>query len=154
MPALSFRAALRADVPAIVHMLADDHLGRTREQVSDPLPDSYYAAFDALANDPNNELIVATDDARVVATLQITFTPSLSHQGSWRATLESVRTASELRGQGIGAALVAYAIERAQLRGCRMVQLSTDKSRADARRFYERLGFHATHEGMKLLLKG
>src|SRR5688572_17236235 len=151
--ALSFRAATRADVPALVHMLADDHLGRTREQVSDPLPASYYAAFDALANDPNNELIVATDGGRVVATLQITFTPSLSHQGSWRATLESVRTVSELRGQGIGAQLVAYAVERARERGCRMVQLSTDKSRVDARRFYERLGFHATHEGMKLVLK-
>ena len=150
--ALSFRNATREDVPAIVHMLADDHLGRVREHVSDPLPDSYYTAFEALARDPNNELIVATDDERVVATLQITFTPSLSHQGSWRATLESVRTASDLRGKGIGAALVAYAIERAGARGCRMVQLSTDKSRTAAKRFYERLGFHATHEGMKLSL--
>jgi ribosomal protein S18 acetylase RimI-like enzyme len=150
---LSFRAATRADVPAIVQMLADDHLGRTRERLSDPLPDSYYAAFDALAGDPNNELIVATDDERVVATLQITFTPSLSHQGSWRATLESVRTASHLRGRGIGGALVAYAIERARLRGCRLMQLSTDKSRAEAKRFYERLGFRASHEGMKLSLQ-
>jgi ribosomal protein S18 acetylase RimI-like enzyme len=147
------RAATREDVPAIVQMLADDHLGRMREQVSDPLPDSYYAAFDALTSDPNNELIVATAGERVVATLQITYTPSLSHQGSWRATLESVRTVSDLRGQGIGAQLVAYAVERAKQRGCRMVQLSTDKSRVDAQRFYQRLGFHATHEGMKLLLK-
>jgi ribosomal protein S18 acetylase RimI-like enzyme len=151
--ALSFRAATRADVPVLVDMLADDHLGRSREQVTDPLPESYYAAFDALSNDPNNELIVATAGDRVVASLQITYTPSLSHRGSWRATLESVRTVSDLRGQGIGAQLVGHAIERAQQRGCRMVQLSTDKSRVDAQRFYQRLGFHATHEGMKLLLK-
>lgn len=148
--ALTIRPAIRADVPAIVAMLADDHLGAEREKLCDPLPDSYYAAFDAL--DANNEVIVGCIGERVVATLQITFTPSLSHQGSWRATLESVRTASDLRGQGIGGEMIRWAIERARARGCRMVQLSTDKSRVDAKRFYERLGFHASHEGMKTSL--
>ena len=133
-------------------MLADDHLGRQRERVTDPLPDSYYQAFAAIDADPNNELLVACHGDQVVGTLQITYTPSLSHQGSWRATIESVRTTSALRGQGIGRQLVTDAIERARARGCLLVQLSTDKSRVDAKRFYEKLGFKASHEGMKVVL--
>ena len=150
---MNFRLAHRADVPDIVRMLADDHLGRERERVSDPLPKSYYDAFDAIEHDDNNELIVAQDGNRIVATLQITYAPSLSHQGSWRATIESVRTASDQRGHGIGTALVQFAIERARQRDCRIVQLSSDSSRVDARRFYEKLGFTASHVGMKLKLK-
>lgn len=150
MSSLTFRVATRDDVPAIVAMLADDHLGRQRENTATPLPDSYYRAFERIDADPNNELIVAVQDGTVVGTLQLTFTPSLSYQGSWRATIESVRTAGALRGQGIGSALVAWTVERARARGARMVQLSTDKSRADAKRFYEKLGFKASHEGMKL----
>lgn len=149
MSELEFRVATRDDVPAIVAMLADDHLGRQRERNTTPLPDSYYDAFDIIQADPNNELIVAVRHGVVVGTLQLTFTPSLSYQGSWRATIESVRTASDLRGQGIGSQLVAWTVERARARGARMVQLSTDKSRADAKRFYEKLGFKASHEGMK-----
>lgn len=150
---LTIRVADRRDVVAIVEMLADDHLGRKREVVSNPLPESYYAAFDVIDRDPNNELIVALQDDRVVGTLQITYTPSLSYQGSWRATLESVRTAGDLRGKGIGSELVRWALSRAKERGCRMVQLSTDKSRVDAKRFYEKLGFTASHEGMKVSLE-
>ena len=111
------------------------------------------AAFRAIELDPNNDLLVGEVDGRVVATLQLTFTPSLSYQGSWRATIESVRTDSALRGRGIGAALMTAALERARARGCSLVQLSTNKARGDAKRFYERLGFVATHEGMKLSLE-
>jgi GNAT superfamily N-acetyltransferase len=149
---LQFRPATRADVPAIVDMLADDQLGRDRESPSDPLPQSYYDAFAAVSADPNNELIVGCDGDEVVATLQITYVPSLSHRGSWHAIIESVRTKSDRRRQGIGGQLVADAIERARARGCTLVQLSTHRSRADAQRFYEGLGFVASHAGMKLKL--
>jgi ribosomal protein S18 acetylase RimI-like enzyme len=149
---LTFREATRADVPAIVAMLADDMLGRQRERLADPLPDSYYTAFDAIAADPNNVLLVVCRGHDVVGTLQLTLTPSLSHRGSLRGTIESVRTTSAVRGQGVGSALVRYAIEAARQRGCAMVQLSSDKRRGDAKRFYERLGFRASHEGMKLAL--
>jgi GNAT superfamily N-acetyltransferase len=152
--ALSFRLARRADLRAIVELLADDALGRTREEVGEPLPAPYEAAFEAIAADPNNELIVACRGDRVVATLQLTYSPGLSHRGSWRATIESVRTAAPLRGQGIGRALMEWAVERARARGCRLVQLATNRSRIDAQRFYERLGFQASHLGMKLDLAG
>ncbi len=149
---LHVRTADTADLPHIVRLLAEDFLGAGRETVSGPLPASYRAAFDAIAADPNNELLVGTLDGAVVATLQLTYTPSLSYQGSWRATIESVRTEASLRGRGIGTALMVEAIARARARGCGLVQLSTNKARTDARRFYERLGFRATHEGMKLSL--
>lgn len=149
---LRIRVAEADDLPQIVAMLADDALGQTRERVEDPLPAAYRTAFEEIRNDPNNELLVGCLGDRVVATLQLTFTPSLSFQGSTRATIESVRTASDLRGRGIGAELMTHAIDRARARGCAMVQLSTNRTRADAKRFYERLGFVATHEGMKLKL--
>jgi GNAT superfamily N-acetyltransferase len=150
---ITFRTAQAGDLPQIVALLADDVLGRTREAAGDGLAESYVAAFEAIDGDPNNELIVGCVDGRIVATLQLTFTPSLSFQGSWRATVESVRTDSALRGRGIGAALMKHAIDRARTRGCGIVQLTTNKARGDARRFYERLGFSATHEGMKLMLE-
>jgi ribosomal protein S18 acetylase RimI-like enzyme len=150
---LSFRTARREDLSAIVALLADDFLGAGREAQSGAMPASYATAFEAIENDPNNEVIVGDLDGAVVATLQLTFTPSLSYQGSWRATIESVRTAAHLRSRGIGAALMRFAVERARQRGCGLVQLSTNKQRVAARRFYERLGFTATHEGMKLLLE-
>ena len=146
------RAARREDLPAIVKMLADDHLGSNREAVTEPLPDSYHEAFDAIERDPNNQILVATMDGRVVGTLQLTFTPSLSYQGGWRATVESVRAESALRGQGIGTKLMERAIDMARAKGCVLMQLSTHKSRTDAHRFYDRLGFHAEHVGMKLML--
>jgi ribosomal protein S18 acetylase RimI-like enzyme len=149
----SFREAGEADLPAIVAMLADDALGSAREDADDPLGRRYRAAFDAIRSDPNNRILVACFDDRVVATLQLTFTPSLSYRGGWRATIESVRTDSALRGRGIGGALVRHAVEQARARGCVLVQLSSHASRTDARRFYERLGFHATHVGMKLTLE-
>jgi GNAT superfamily N-acetyltransferase len=149
---LQFRRASRDDVPRIVQMLADDALGATRESYEDPLPPSYFDAFAAIDADPNNELIVAVLDAHVVGVLQLTFIPYLTYRGSWRALIEGVRVASEARDRGIGHALFAWAIARAKERGCNIVQLTTDKKRADALRFYESLGFRATHDGMKLHL--
>lgn len=150
---IEIRRATRDDVDAIVAMLADDPLGRARERYEQPLPRSYLDAFDAIDRDPNQALTVACDEAgRVVGVLQLTFTPYLTYQGGWRATVEGVRTASGARGRGIGGRLVRHAIERARERACHVIQLTTDKRRDDARRFYEALGFVATHEGMKLHL--
>jgi ribosomal protein S18 acetylase RimI-like enzyme len=150
----TFRAARRSDLPDIVRMLADDALGATREENASPLPPSYYDAFDAIDRDPNNELVVAEIDGKVVGVLQLTFIPGISHRGSWRAQVEGVRVDSAMRSSGIGRRLLAWSIERAKERGCRMLQLTSDKSRADAIRFYQSLGFVASHEGMKLQVTG
>ena len=150
---LTIRAAQRGDLPAIVRMLADDELGRKREAATDPLPDSYYDAFDAIERDSNNLILVAVQDDVVVGTLQLTYTPSLSYRGGWRATVESVRTDAKVRGQGIGRAMMEHAIALARAKGCVLMQLSTHQSRTDAHRFYQRLGFKGEHLGMKLMLK-
>jgi len=150
---LQVRRATAKDLPVIVSMLADDPLGAQREKLVDPLPSSYYEAFEAISRDPNNELVVAEDkDGLAIAVLQLTLTPYITHQGGWRATIEGVRVASHLRGSGLGREFFAWAIARARERGCHVVQLTTDKQRPEAKRFYEALGFVATHEGMKLKL--
>lgn len=151
--ALTFRPATKADVPLLVHLLADDPFGATREADVSPLPDSYYQAYAAISGDPHNELVVAELAGELVGMLQLTFIPSLSYQGSWRAQIEGVRVAAAHRSQGIGRRLFAWAIDRARSRGCRLVQLTSDKARADAIRFYETLGFRASHEGLKLHLE-
>lgn len=148
----AFRPARRTDVDAIVALLADDPLGATRERYRSPLPQSYYDAFDAIASDPNNELVVATADDRIVGVMQMTFIPYLTYQGRWRAQIEGVRVHSSVRAQGIGRRMMEWAIARARERRCHLLQLTTDKLRSDARRFYESLGFVASHEGMKLHL--
>ncbi len=148
----TIRRAEEQDLAAIVGLLADDDLGRTRERVEDPVPASYLAAFAAIDGDPRHELVVVEQDGAVVATAQLSFLPSLSHQGAERAQVEAVRVAADRRGSGIGRALLGWLIARAEERGCGQVQLTTDKRRSDARRFYESLGFAATHEGMKLRL--
>ena len=149
---LLIRRATRDDLPSIVHMLADDALGATREADVTPLPASYHAAFDAIDRDPHQELIVAEAEGHVIGVLQLTFIPYLTYQGSWRALIEGVRVSSDRRSGGVGRRLIEWCIERARQRGCRMVQLTSDKSRADAIRFYEGLGFVASHEGLKLHL--
>lgn len=149
---LKFRLATEQDLDKIVKMLADDHLGRKRERYEQPLPDNYIMAFHAITSDPNNELIVACQENEIIGVQQITFTPYITHQGGWRATIEGVRTASSVRGKGVGTELIQWAIKRAKDRGCHLVQLTTDKKRPNALRFYERLGFKATHEGLKLKL--
>jgi ribosomal protein S18 acetylase RimI-like enzyme len=152
-PEIHIRQARKDDIPAIVCMLADDPLGAKREQYTDPLPEAYALAFEAIDRDPNQELIVVeAANGRIIGTLQLTFIPGLSHRGGWRAQIEGVRVAAEFRSSGIGRSLFLWAIERAQDRGCHMVQLTSDKSRVDAIRFYEKLGFVASHEGLKLHL--
>ena len=147
---LLIRRATHADLRAIVHMLADDPLGQGRESFADPLPAAYETAFAAIHRDPRHELVVVERDAAPIATLHLTFLPSLSFQGGTRAQIESVRVDRAYRGQGIGAALLRWAIQRARAEGCRLVQLTTNASRSDAQRFYTRLGFVASHVGMKL----
>lgn len=147
------RRARSEDIPAIVHLLADDPLGAKRESNTSPLPDSYYKAFTAIEHDPNNELVVMeAEDQSVIGVLQMTFIPYITYQGGWRALIEGVRVAAEFRSGGVGRQLFLWAIERAKARRCHMVQLTSDKSRPDAIRFYESLGFVASHEGMKLHL--
>src|SRR4051812_3876326 len=131
-------------------MLADDTLGATRERYADPLPAEYLDAFAAIEADPNQLQIVAEMDEIVVGTLQLTFIPGLTRLGMWRAQIEGVRIDSSRRGQRLGEILLTWATDEARRRGCKLVQLTTDKSRPDAHRFYERHGFAASHEGMKL----
>lgn len=147
-----FRPARIGDLDQIVEMLANDPLGSQRERYEQPLPEGYQQAFAAIDTDPNNELIVACVNGEVVGVQQITFTPYLTHQGSWRATIEGVRISASVRGKGIGSEMIRWAIQRAKERGCHLVQLTTDKKRTDALRFYEQLGFEATHEGLKMTL--
>jgi ribosomal protein S18 acetylase RimI-like enzyme len=143
------RPARRQDVAAIVAMLADDALGRGRERIEDPLPQSYYEAFDKLTHDPNIRLMVAEGgDGSVVGCLQLCILPGLSSQGASRALIEDVRVSTTLRSQGIGEQLVRWAIGEAQARGCKLVELLTHQTRVDAQRFYKRLGFADSHVGM------
>ena len=152
-PNIRFRLAKRADLPAIVRLLADDDLGRQRERYEDPLPESYSSAFEQMENDPNHELIVAERNGEVVGTLHLMFLPSISFQGGLRAQIESVRVDEQFQSQGIGSAMMGWSMQRAKQRGAHLVQLTTHKTREDAHHFYERLGFKGTHLGMKLDLK-
>lgn len=151
--AISFRLATRADLPSIVRMLADDDLGSQRERYEDPLPQPYYSAFEQIHSDPNHELIVAERNGEAIGTLHLMYLPSISYQGGLRAQIESVRVDKRLQSQGIGSAMMRWSIDRAKQRGAHIVQLTTHKSRDDAHRFYERLGFKGSHLGMKLNLK-
>lgn len=144
------RRATRQDVPAIVALLADDPLGAAREDTGDLT--AYLDAFERVDADPAHELVVLDDRGEVVGTLQLTLLPGLSRRAALRAQVEAVRVASSRRGQALGELLLRWAVERARERGAVLVQLTTDASRGDAHRFYERLGFAATHVGMKLTL--
>ena len=147
------RGARREDVPAIVRLLADDVLGAKREQATEPLPQAYWDAYNAIATQGVNELMVAETDDEVVGCLQLTVIPGLSRMGLIRGQIEGVRVSSTHRGRRIGELLVAAATDRARELGCGVIQLTTDKSRVDAHRFYERLGFEATHIGMKRVIE-
>ena len=147
------RIAAQADLPSIVRLLADDELGSLRERYENPIPKSYYSAYELIHSDPNHELMVAELNGEVIGTLHLMFLPSLSYQGGLRAQVESVRVDTRHQNQGIGSRMMKWTIERARARGAHIVQLTTHKSRADAHRFYERLGFMGTHLGMKLSLE-
>jgi ribosomal protein S18 acetylase RimI-like enzyme len=148
---ITIRRAGRGDVEAIVRMLADDPLGSGRERVEDPLPESYFRAFEALDRDPNIQLMVAEDrEGVVVGCLQLCILPGLSSQGALRGLIEDVRVAAHCRSRGIGEQMVQWAIAQARSRGCRLVELLTHNSRIDAQRFYKRLGFAQSHAGMTI----
>lgn len=149
---LDFRPATKEDLPALVAMLANDPLGKGRERFETPLPQSYRNAFAAIERDPNNELVVAESDGIIVGMLQLTFIPYLTYTGGWRCLVEGVRIHPDFRGRGFGNQIFQWAMQRARERRCHLLQLTTDKSRPDALRFYEKLGFKASHEGMKLHL--
>ncbi len=145
-----FREAVRADLPAIIALLADDVLGKARDFTE--VDDAYEKAFADIDADPRNHLVVADVGGELVGCLQITYIPGLGRHGAERSLIEAVRVRSDLRGRGLGREMMTWAIDRARERGCALVQLTTDKSRADAHRFYRNLGFVASHEGMKLTL--
>lgn len=150
MADLAIRTAVADDVPAIVGMLADDPLGAQRESPDDPAP--YLAALKRLDADPNQHLVVAVMDGRVVGTLQLSIIPGLSRRGATRSIIESVRIHADARGSGLGTRLIEWAIEESRRQNCQLVQLTSDNTRTDAHRFYERLGFTASHTGFKLQL--
>ena len=145
-----FRPAIKEDIIHIVAMLADDELGMKRENFQDPLPESYWKAFDRIDADPNQELIVVEEDEEVIGTLQLSFIPYLTYQGGIRSQIEAVRIRKDKRSGGLGQKMFLWAIDRAKERGAHLLQLTSDKQRPDAIRFYERLGFKSTHEGMKI----
>ncbi len=149
---LHFRGAKESDLVVLIDMLADDPLGASRERVSDPVDQRYSDAFHQIKADDNNVLVVVELSGKVVGMLQLTFIPYLTHTGSWRCLIEGVRIHAGFRGQGLGKRVFLWAIEQARERGCEMVQLTSNKQRPDAIRFYESLGFVASHEGFKLVL--
>ncbi|CAN5131253.1 GNAT family N-acetyltransferase [soil metagenome] len=152
MPELTFRKAKASDIPAIVALLADDVLGAGREKPEEALSAGYAAAFAAIDGDERQYLAVVEDHGVIIGTLQLTFIPCLSRGGRWRGLVEAVRVASDRRSQGVGEAMMAWAIDQCRARGCGLVQLTTDKSRLAAHRFYDRLGFTPSHLGYKLEL--
>jgi ribosomal protein S18 acetylase RimI-like enzyme len=148
---ITLRRARRDDVGAIVAMLADDHLGRGRERIEDPLPSSYFRAFDAVDRDPNIQLMVAADaNDAVVGCMQLCILPGLSSQGASRALIEDVRVATHCRSRGIGEQMVRWAIAEARGKQCNVIELLTQNTRVDAQRFYVKLGFQASHVGMTI----
>lgn len=153
MADIKLRPARVGDLPGIVALLSDDMLGKSREDASTPLNPRYLAAFESISTDPNQIQLVAELGEELIGTLQLTLIPSLSRLGTWRGQIEGVRVAAEHRGSGLGQKMFDWAIEESRVRGCTLVQLTTDKGRHDAHRFYERLGFTASHIGYKLNIK-
>ncbi|WP_066481384.1 MULTISPECIES: GNAT family N-acetyltransferase [unclassified Sphingomonas] len=149
---LHLRPATHADLPAILALLAKETVPVGRE--TDPADPCYAAAFDAIDRDPNQMLVAAEFDGAVIGTLQLSLIPGLSFRGAWRGQIEAVRIAEPLRGQGLGAAMIDWAVDQCRARGCYMVQLTSNLARPDAHRFYERLGWVKSHAGFKLRLPG
>jgi GNAT superfamily N-acetyltransferase len=150
MSDFEIRRATADDIPAIVAMLADDALGARRESPDDLAP--YQTAFERIARDPGQRLVVAVRDGRTVGTLQLTVIPGLSRRGATRSIIEGVRIHADERGGGLGTQLIQWAVDESRREGCVLVQLTSDATRTDAHRFYERLGFEASHVGFKLAL--
>ena len=149
MPTVSARLALIDDLPTIIGLLADDVLVQGRENMGPPLHSDYLDAFEAINDDPNQVFVVFEVEDVIIGCLQLSFIPGLSRQGAWRGQIESVRVSSETRGVGLGQEMIKWAIDSCRERGCRIIQLTSDKTRQDAAEFYRALGFVASHEGFK-----
>ena len=152
---MKFRKATHHDVPAIIGLLADDPLGSKRDDPSEPLASAYYQAFERIHDDPNQELmVVEAEDDGIIATFQLSFIQYLNYKGGLRAQVECVHVRHDHRGKGLGEEVFRWIIERARTRKARLLQLTSDKQRPEALRFYSRVGFIASHEGLKLHLEG
>ena len=149
---LQHRRAKLDDLKEIVSLLADDKLGRTREQAGDEIAQEYLDAFAKIDSDPNQYLMVLENDGEVIGTCHLTLMPSLTFSGSTRLQIEAVRVNSSIRGQNLGQQMIEFSINWGKEHGAPIIQLTTNKERPDALRFYEKLGFKASHEGMKLYL--
>ncbi|WP_029040704.1 GNAT family N-acetyltransferase [Cucumibacter marinus] len=152
MPELTFRAARREDVRTIIELTLGGAVMTLADDPADWESDEYQTAFAAIEADPNNQIVLGEMEGEVVATMQITFIPGIMRRGMTRALLENIHVRESRRGKGIGSAMIRHAIELAQRRGCRLVQLTSNKKRTEAHRFYGRLGFEPSHEGFKLYL--
>lgn len=151
---MRYRKAILADLESIIEMLSDDKLGKKRENFKSPLPAEYVDAFGLIVADQNQELIVVeSEEGEVIGTLQLSFIQYLTYQGGIRAQIEAVRIKKDFRGEGLGQQMFEWAINRARTRGAHLLQLTSDKKRPDALKFYEKLGFIASHEGFKLHFK-
>lgn len=150
---LHFREAKMSDLQNLIQLLANDPLGKTREDITTPVKLSYIQAFSEIETDPNNRIIIAEIDNQLVGMAQLTFIPNLTYQGSWRCLIEGVRVDEKYRGQGYGEEIFTYLISLAKEKGCSLVQLTSDKQRPEALRFYEKLGFIPSHVGFKLTIK-
>ena len=153
MNEIIIRTAIREDLPAIVKLLAADEVAGSRERLTDPIAESYVAAFEAISADPNHGLFVADKDGEIMGTFQLSFIPGMTYQGGWRAQIEGVMVSGNLRNQGIGTAMMRWAVARARERGCCLVQLTSFNERTEAHRFYGKLGFVFSHQGIKLDLR-
>jgi len=147
-----FRTATKQDLPQLVSLLADDPIGINREDPTTPINQHYFDAFQQIDMDPNNSLIVIEQNQCIVGMMQLTFIPYLTHIGSWRCLIEGVRIEKKFRGNGLGKAMIQWAINKAKQKPCGIVQLTTDKQRPDAIKFYQTLGFKVSHEGLKLAI--
>ncbi len=152
MQGIRFRLATADDLPALLRLLVDDAVAQARGGYTAEITPAVAAAFDEIERDPNNELWLGERDGEVIAMLQLTLIPGLSRGGMKRALVEAVRVRADLRGQRIGEALMAHVEARAKAAGCGLIQLTTDKKRLDAHRFYERIGYVVSHDGMKKML--
>jgi GNAT superfamily N-acetyltransferase len=149
---VTYRDATAADLPGIIRLLAEDQIGGRQDDPSEPLDPVYAAAFAAIDSDTNQRLIVAEIDGEIVGTMQLSYLPGLLNRGAWRGQIEAVRIAGDRRGQGLGAAMIDWAVKQCRARGCFMAQLTSNNDRVAAHRFYERLGWQKSHAGFKLYL--
>jgi len=149
---LTLRSAEKRDLPHIIGLFVADELGSTREALTDPLPQSYHVAFEEIAEDKNQALLVVEYDHIVIGSCHLTVMPSLSFKGSRRLNVENVHIDKQFQGQGVGTWMIQKVIAIGQEKGCKIVQLTTNKKRQQAKAFYEKLGFVASHEGMKIYL--